>query len=99
MDYTVTSGDASIPSVSSKELNIFYKNMLRNSHSMLEGDWTVSKEDTTSPTSIITAMLAEMSVIKDSTYSAFMDPPEIEDVDTVSGRCRVFLEVQEMTLQ
>ena len=58
---------------------------------MLEGDWTIPRLDTTSSDSIITAMLAEMSEIKNSHYSAFIDPPKFDtDVETVSGRCRVF---------
>ena len=61
---------------------------------VFEGDWTISRDDAVQPSGLIESLLGKRADIKDSQYAAFLE--ELPD-DTVSGKCRVILQIASKT--
>lgn len=72
--------------------------MLNQRHNMFEGDWSISVADAIAPRGVIRGMLGENAKTPTSKYSAF---PQTElaynSTETVTGKCRVFLYINELT--
>lgn len=70
----------------------FYKGMIKQSSNMMEGDWTVKRDEVVGNDSALGYLFDWSPDMGQSHYSGFGEAPELE----VSGRCRVFLGLSDL---